>query len=242
MTFALDQHTSKPLYEQVGDVIRRRLVENDYRPGTPLPSEIQLARELGVSQGTVRKAINDLVAEHILYRRQGLGTFVSEHTEHRLLFVYFNIARDDGTRMLPKSDVRSFRRHTANREERQKLDLPSGAKVYRVERLRHFDDNAVMVEYLSIPSETFPDLGGNEPLPDHLYRHYQSEYGVTVAKAREELKAVAATTEQAGQLGLETGAPLLLIDRVVLTIQSLPVEWRRTLCNTAAYHYICERG
>ena len=92
MLLAMNENSSKPLYEQVGDLIRRRLVENIYRPGTALPSEIQLAGELGVSQGTVRKAINDLVAEHILFRRQGLGTFVSEHTEHRLLFVYFNLS------------------------------------------------------------------------------------------------------------------------------------------------------
>lgn len=242
MQMALNENTSKPLYEQVGDLIRRRLVENLYRPGTALPSEIQLAGELGVSQGTVRKAINDLVAENILYRRQGLGTFVSEHTEHRLLFVYFNIARDDGARMLPKSIVQSFRRHTASREERDKLRLPAGARVFRVERLRYFDEDVMMVEYLTLPCDRFEGLGTSEPLPDHLYRYYQSRYGVTVAKAREELKAVGADARQARQLGLEEGAPLLLIDRIALTIEATPVEWRRTLCNTDSYHYICERG
>ena len=242
MLLAMNENSSKPLYEQVGDLIRRRLVENVYRPGTALPSEIQLAGELGVSQGTVRKAINDLVAEHILFRRQGLGTFVSEHTEHRLLFVYFNVARDDGARMLPKSKILAFRKHTANREEREKLELAVGAKVFRLERLRFFEDDPMMVEYLSVACDLFVDLGGKEPIPDHLYRYYQSAYGITVAKAREELKAVGASETEAKLLGIGTGAPLLLIDRVAMTLEMQPVEWRRTICNTQSYHVICERG
>ena len=70
-----------------------------------LPSEIQLAAELNVSQGTVRKALNDMVAEHLLFRQQGIGTFVSEHTERRALFLYFSIVGNDGARILPESNI-----------------------------------------------------------------------------------------------------------------------------------------
>ena len=241
MSMGLSDNTSKPLYEQVGELIRSRLVQNVYRPGTALPSEIQLAGELGVSQGTVRKAINDLVGENILYRRQGLGTFVAEHTETSLLSLYFNVARDDGKRTLPVNKVLSFRRHTASREEREKLTLGAGAKVFRVDRLRSFEDDVMMVESLSIPFDRFPSLA-DEPLPNHLYRYYQAKYGVSVAKARERLKAVAATAEQAQQLGVKAGDPLLLIDRIALTIEGIPVEWRRSYCKTDAYHFHVDRG
>ena len=81
----------KPLYQQVDNIIRQRLIDGVWEPGDALPSEVQLASELKVSQGTVRKALNDMVAENLLFRRQGLGTFVSEHTERRSLFFYFNI-------------------------------------------------------------------------------------------------------------------------------------------------------
>ena len=242
MAMALGENSSKPLYEQVGDLIRRRLVENIYRPGGTLPSEIQLAGELGVSQGTVRKAINDLVAENILYRRQGLGTFVAKHTENRLLAMYFNVARDDGARMLPHNRIVSCRRHTANRQERDKLDLPSSAKVFRVERLRYFESDVMMVEYLTLPCDRFPDLGTNEPIPNHLYSHYQTKYGVTIAKMHEQLKAVGASAAQARQLGLKVGTPLLVIDRLAVTIEGTPIEWRRSFCDTSDYHFHCERG
>lgn len=242
MSMALSDNTSGPLYQQVGNLIRRRLVENVYRPGGVLPSEMQFAKELGVSQGTVRKAINDLVAENILYRRQGLGTFVSEHTENSLLAMYFNFSRDDGTRMLPHNRIVSCRRHTANREERDKLELASGAKVFRVERLRFFNDDVMMVEYLTIPCDLFPGLNADGPIPNHLYSHYQTKYGVTVAKTREQLKAVGANTDQARQLKLKVGAPLLLIDRIAVTIEDAHIEWRRSYCNTTDYNFHCERG
>lgn len=94
---------AKPLYAQVEEIIRQRLIDNYWNPGEALPSEIQLAAELGVSQGTVRKALNDMVAENLLVRRQGRGTFVSEHTERRALFLFFNLVGEDGTRTMPVS-------------------------------------------------------------------------------------------------------------------------------------------
>lgn len=239
---ALQQNSPKPLYEQVSDLLRRRLSDATYRPGSALPSEYELARELGVSQGTVRKALNDLVAERMLFRRQGLGTFVSQHAEQDLLFVYFNIARDDGTRRLPVSKTLSMRRHSASREERERLDLPAAAKVLRIKRLRSFDDDPMMIEYLALPAELFPDFAASEPAPDHLYQYYQSKYGLTVTKAHEKLKAVIAADADAKLLGISAGSPLLRIERVALTIEMRPVEWRISLCDTGSYHCLCERG
>ena len=87
---------AQTLYQKVDNIIRQRLIDNVWKPGDALPSEMQLAAELDVSQGTVRKALNDMVTENLLYRRQGLGTFVSEHTERRALFLYFSIVGNDG--------------------------------------------------------------------------------------------------------------------------------------------------
>jgi GntR family transcriptional regulator len=242
MSMALLQNSPKPLYEQVSDVLRRRVADATYRPGTALPSEYQLASELGVSQGTVRKALNDLVAERILFRRQGLGTFVAQHTEQDLLFVYFNIARDDGTRRLPVSKTLSIRRHPASREERDRLKLHAGAKVLRIKRLRFFEGDPMMIEYLALPAGLFPHFGEDEQAPDHLYQYYQSKYGLTVAKAQEKLKAVIASDDECKLLDVPAGTPLLRVDRIALTIEMQPVEWRISLCDTRGYHCLCERG
>ncbi len=92
----------RPLYRQVKAIFVRRLVEGVWSPGTALPSEGQLASEIGVSQGTVRKALDELAAENLLVRRQGRGTFVAEHDERRILFQFFKLVPDDGDPALPR--------------------------------------------------------------------------------------------------------------------------------------------
>ena len=232
----------KPLYEQVGDIIRQRLNDNVWRPGEAIPSEMQLAAELGVSQGTVRTALDDLVAENLLARRQGLGTFVCEHTERRALFLYFNLVRRDGSRMLPLSELVSCRQVKATAAERERLGLAAGDLVVRFSRVRRLHEVPVIVERIALPQRLFPDLGKGKMPPNHLYRFYQTEYGITVAKADEEASAVAATAAEAKRLQLQPGAPLLLIDRIAYSAIGEPIEWRQSRCNTQEYRYISQRG
>ena len=94
-----------PLYAQVIDLITARLTSGAWRPGQLIPGESRLASELQVSQGTVRKAVDDLVARNLLVRQQGVGTFVAEHDSHRALFHFFHIVASDGSRSLPDAHV-----------------------------------------------------------------------------------------------------------------------------------------
>jgi GntR family transcriptional regulator len=233
---------SKPLYAQVEEIIRQRLIDNYWNPGDALPSEIQLATELGVSQGTVRKALNDMVAENLLVRRQGRGTFVSEHTERRALFLFFNLVGEDGTRTMPVSRVLSCDHRKATAEERAQLELPAGAEVVTVQRVRSLHGDPVIVDRVTVSRALFPGLGGDVKLPENLYRLYQGEYGITIAKAQERVRAVSATPQEAKLLGLEASAPLLEIDRISLTLDARPVEWRVSRCNTSQHTYVAERG
>ncbi len=233
---------SLPLYQQVDNIIRRRLVDNVWKPGDALPSEMQLAAELDVSQGTVRKALNDMVAENLLYRRQGLGTFVSEHTERRALFFFFKIQGKDGSSSLPESELLDCKQTDPTKNEVERLELEPGAKVVRFTRVRSFQNVPSIVEGIALPQELFPDFGIELQPPNNLFRFYQSIYGVTVAKARELITAVSATRKEAGLLGIKAGAPLLQIDRTSMTIDGRPVEWRVSRCNTSSHHYVSERG
>ncbi|MEP4377833.1 MAG: GntR family transcriptional regulator [Alphaproteobacteria bacterium] len=238
----LKRAPGKPLYAQVEEVIRRRLIDNYWKPGDVLPSEFDLARELSVSQGTVRKALNDMVAENLLERRQGRGTFVSEYTERRALFLYFNLIGPDGERAMPVSRVLACEQRPATEHERDRLLLSPGANVIALHRVRSLDNDPAIVERLTLPQELFPGLGGDAKLPENLYRFFQGEYGVTVAKADESVRAVAADPLEAQLLGVMPDAPLLEIDRVAVTIDGRPIEWRVSRCNTTNYSYVAERG
>jgi len=231
---------ARPLYVQVKELMRARLSEGSWKPGRILPSEFELAAEFGVSQGTVRKALDELAVERLVVRRQGKGTFVAEHDEDRALFHFLKLLADDGGRALPESRVLGVKVARANAAERAVLALEEGAKVWRIDRLRQLSGRPAILEQVAAPEALFPGLGKEEPVPNTLYRLYEARYGVTVARAEERLKAVAASAAEAQALDIVPGAPLLAIDRIAFAIDGRPVEWRRSLCLTDRHHYLVE--
>ena len=203
---------------------------------------MQLAAELNVSQGTVRKALNDMVAEHLLFRQQGIGTFVSEHTERRALFLYFSIVGNDGARILPESNILSCEEKQPSALEQSKLELNDGDMIVRFNRIRYFNNVSTIIETICLPLEHFPGFGSEIDPPNNLFRFYQLSYGITIAKAEEHLKAIAATAEESTILNIHEGAPMLEIDRIARMLDGRPVEWRVSHCDTSNYRYVSERG
>lgn len=229
----------RPLYAQVRDRLIRRLVDGVWAPGEPLPSEMQLAAELGVSQGTVRKALDAMAAENLVVRRQGRGTFVARHDEERIMFQFFKLVGDDGSRSFPQSRVMSVQSARSNAGEREALKLERDARVVRIRRLRSMDGTPVIVETVTLPEATFPGLSDME-IPNNLYGLYVMHFGVTVASTRERLKAVATSAQDAETLGVAAGTPALKIDRLALSLERQPVEWRVSVCLTERFHYLSE--
>lgn len=232
----------RPLYAQVKDLLVQRLVAGAWRPGEALPSEFSLAAELKVSQGTVRKALDDLAAQNLVVRRQGRGTFVATHTPQRALFHFFHLVGDDGARALPSHRVLSLASAKASKAEAAALGLRANAAVTRLKRLRMLGGRVAIVESITLPGALFPRFAERlaDELPNELYRFYEEKYGVTVARAVERLKAVVASAEEAKWLGLRAGAPLLEIDRVAHGLDSRAVELRLSRCDTAHHHYLSE--
>ncbi len=227
------------LYIQIRDLLLAKIGSGEWLPGSIIPSEINLAQELGVSQGTVRKAITELVENNVLTRRQGRGTFVSNHDSARSLFYFFHIADKNGHKVLPDSYVLHCRSKPASRLEVAKLKLGAGTRIIRIERVRYFADKPTMIETITLPADPFSDLGSeeNHVLPNTLYEFYEKQYGITIHSADEELRAVAASRHDAKILGLEVGTPLLEIERVALTLNKTPVELRISRCSTRKHHY-----
>jgi len=228
---------SNPLYRQVRALLVDRMIKRVWRPGEALPSEMQLAAELGVSQGTVRKALDDLVAQSLLVRRQGRGTFVNEHDQRRSLFHFFKLVSDRGEHRLPTSRLLGIKTAPAGPDEAAALDLRSGSRVIRIARVRSLGGRPAIFERISVPAALFPGLGRDQPLPNTLYALYAERFGVMVAEAREQLRAVAADATAARRLGVAVNAPLLEIRRVAIALDGRPVELRVSLCETGDCRY-----
>ncbi|MCP4286201.1 MAG: GntR family transcriptional regulator [Gammaproteobacteria bacterium] len=230
---------SIPLYMQIKDLLVARVTEGEWSPGDIIPSEIQLARELSVSQGTVRKAITELVETNVLVRRQGRGTFVAIHDGDRALFHFFHIVNDNGTKTLPECRTLSCRRKRASRQQALKLNLVSGAQIICIERIRILDNQPTILETIILPTELFGNFGKSRTcdLPNTLYEMYETQFGITIHQAEERLRAVAASDHDVSLLGLEIGTPLLEIERIALTLDGTPVELRISRCNTTGHYY-----
>lgn len=230
----------RPLYRQVKELLIGRIADRTWSPGEGIPSEQQIAADLGVSQGTVRKALDEMTVENLLVRRQGRGTFVARHDEARILFQFFKIVPDGEKPTFPESVLREVSRGPANMSEREKLKLGPGEPVIRIARLRSLRGRVTISEYLSMPARLFPGLADEGEVPNNLYDLFAARYGITVSGGAEIVKAVAASAEDAALLGLPEGAPLLAVDRVATALDGTPVEWRYSLCDTAACGYVSD--
>jgi GntR family transcriptional regulator len=226
----------RPLYRQARDLLVKRIVDGQWPPGAALPSESEIAADLGVSQGTIRKALDELEAEKFVVRRQGKGTFVARHDEARILFQFFKLIPDSGESEFPESQILAVEADSADARTAAALDLRAGARVVRIERLRSLAGQVCIVERIALPRALFPGIEKRE-LPNNLYELYRSDFGVTIVRASEKLKAVAATRREAKPLGLQPGAPLLSIDRIAIAADGRPAEWRLSLCRTERLHY-----
>jgi GntR family transcriptional regulator len=225
-----------PLYQQVRDLLVRRLADGEWQPGKSIPSEYQLARELGVSQGTVRKALDALASEHLLVRQQGRGTFVAEIDEQHILFHFFKLRADDGAQRFPTSQVIDVTVAPAGIDERELLALGEGDEVVRIRRLRSLAGETMIFEEISLPGTIFGTFATCE-LPNNLYGLYASKFGVTVAQVSERLKAVVLEGQRAALLQVAERTPALKIDRIAWDLEARPVEWRVSYCLTERFHY-----
>lgn len=232
----------QPLYQQVKQVLLQRLANHAWKPGDLLPSEPRLAQELGVSPGTVRKALDEMTAQNLLVRRQGKGTFVTTHSPDRALFHFFHMVRNDGIRELPDSKVLSIRQTAANRNERDKLDLTPSGKVVRIKRVRAFDGNPAIYEAIAVCAKRFASLDKfrSGDLPNTIYRLYEEQFNVVVTRAEERIRAAAADRTDAKYLNIPAGSPVLEIDRLAFGHENNAIEWRVSRCLTTEHYYLSE--
>ena len=235
---------AQPLYAKVGALLIDRLISGEWKPGQAIPSEFAIAAELGVSQGTVRKALDDMTAQGLVVRKQGRGTFVAEAEDQSILFRFYRLtpnsapdsASEDETGF-PQSEYVSRTQARANEQEKQVLNLTDGDQVWRFERLRYNGEQPILFEKLVLPCPVFPGLDENTRLPNNVYQFYSEHYGIIVATVKEELRAIIAPDSVALLLDLPSNSPLLEIDRRAVALDGRIVEWRVSLCRSDTMHY-----
>lgn len=229
-----------PLYRRVKLVLLRAIESGRYAAGCALPSEGELAAALRVSIGTLRHAVDELVAEHILVRRQGRGTFVALHNTDRFLFQFFHVERSDGLRQVPQVELVSFERTRLDEDAAQALGVAPGEPAFQIENRLRLQQRAVIYDRLLLPTLLFKGLTEKRfrERPSTIYHLYQTEFGITVTQARERARAVAADRGVARVLGVPPGTPVMQVRRTALTFGERPVEYRISTINTAYHDYV----
>lgn len=233
-----------PLYKEVKQALTLQLAGGEWPPGEPLPSESALAQRFKVSIGTVRKAVDELVAERAVVRHQGRGTYVSSHSAKRLLFHFFHMVPRAGDKLYPETKTLDFRSGRAAPAEAAKLAIAAGDAVWRIRNVLTLEGAPVLVDDIVLPRSRFADLSERvfTRREDTIYNLYQARYGLNVLRISERLRATLAEAGVARLLGVKRGAPLLEINRVALTYHDAPVELRRSLVNTEQHEYFSDIG
>ncbi|THF56566.1 GntR family transcriptional regulator [Pseudothauera rhizosphaerae] len=234
--------TFSPLYRQIKTLILQALEAGEWRPGQAIPSEQELAARFSVSQGTVRKAIDEMAAENLLIRKQGKGTFVASHNDPRSFFRFLRLVPMDGDISHPQSIPLDCWKAKAGQEASRMLGIELGAPIIILRRLLRFAMKPVVIDEIYLPGEIFQGLS-METLQDwngSLYSLFETRFGLRMIRAQERIRAVGADRSTAEALKVAEGTPLLSVERVTYTYGDKPVEWRRGLYLTAEHFYLNE--
>jgi GntR family transcriptional regulator len=236
-----------PLYLQIKTLILQRLHAGEWKPGEPIPSEMELAARFGVSQGTMRKAIDELAAENLVVRRQGKGTFVATHAEQHVQYRFLKLVPDTGnpnTEGPAERTIVECRRQRAAADVARALALKTGDAVWQVRRVLAYGGVPTILEELWLPGTPFKGLTAERLESWHgpMYSLFETEFGVRMVRAEEKIRAVLPDTAQAELLQVTTATPLLSVERVAHTYHDTPMELRRGLYRTDTHHYYNELG
>ncbi len=231
-----------PLYQQIKSLILNSLRVGEWKPGEMIPSEMELAGRFHVSQGTVRKAIDEMAAENLLLRRQGKGTFVATHAEQQVQFRFLKLVPDSGTQGSEgpaQRDIIECRRSRATADVARALALRNGDTVLQARRVLSFGGVPIILEDIWLPAAPFKGLTA-EQLANYqgpMYALFETEFNVRMVRAEEKIRAIPATDLHVMHLKVPLGTPLLSVERVAYTYRDEPMELRRGYYRTDTHHY-----
>ena len=227
------------LYMQVRSKILEAIRSGEWHAGDAIPPEKKLCERFGISIGTLRKAVDELTASGMLIRHQGRGTFVARHSHDRYLFFFFHLMGQDGHKEYPAVEFLKLRTTKADSYASEALKIKAGSPVWQLTNRLSLRNEVVSLDEIYLPQALFTDL--NEASlrvrQTTLYQMYQDDYGHTVMRAEERVRAVLANAMQARRLKIIVGTPLLQIVRIAYTIDNQPIELRYSFAQTSKCEY-----
>jgi GntR family transcriptional regulator len=231
-----------PLYQQIKGLILQSLEAGEWRPGELIPSEMELAARFKVSQGTVRKAIDELASENLVMRRQGKGTFVATHAAQQVQYRFLKLHPDAGDLQgegRAERHILDCRRLRAPAEVARALALRTGDAAMHVRRILSFAGVPTILEDIWLPGHAFKGLTIEQmsSYQGPTYAMFELDYGVRMVRADEKIRAVLPDAEQAQLLNIPGSTPLLSVERTAFTYNDVPMELRRGLYRTDTHHY-----
>jgi GntR family transcriptional regulator len=231
-----------PLYSQIKTLILQSLQAGEWKPGEAIPSEMDLAARYQVSQGTVRKAVDELAADNLVIRRQGKGTFVATHNESQVQFRFLKLVPDDGapgSEGPAEREILECKKSRASSEIAKLLGLRSGDAVLQIRRVLSFKHIPAILEDIWLPAAPFKGLTAEQlaNYPGPSYALFETEYNVRMLRADEKIRAVRPSAEQSLLLKVKQDTPLLFVERVAFTYRDTPMELRRGYYRTDTHHY-----
>jgi GntR family transcriptional regulator len=245
-SFRIDRQDKLPLYEQIERNLRDLILGGRLQPGETIPPEWDLAGMYGVSRLTVRRALDDLVRQDWLNRRQGVGTFVSRPTVAVISPSQLSFTREMlAVGWRPSSRLLSSRTVPASPTPANRLSLAEGDILVEIVRLRLADDVPILHETAYLSSQRYPGLEEDPTLENgSLYDCLSAHYGVVVARVDQTLKAVLLDDEQARLLGAEPGSPSILSECVAYTAEGETVEYSVSVAHNeySQFYFSFRRG
>jgi GntR family transcriptional regulator len=231
-----------PRYQRLRDEMVALVAARHWRPGEAIPTEQALAKSYDVAVGTVRKAVDLLVAEGLLERFQGRGTFVRRASFDSSLFRFFRFQTRQGERRIPESRILRREIVEAPSAVAATLQIPNGAKVIQMSRLRLIDGMPMLAEEIWLPFDRFAAFAQLEltEIGDLLYPVYEAQCNQVIASATETLTVEAIGPLHARLLRIEPGTPAVVIERLAYGYDRQPLEWRRSRGPASEFIYQAE--
>lgn len=231
--------TFSPLYQQIKNLLLQSLSNGEWNAGDMIPSEVELSARYKVSQGTVRKAIDELAAENLLVRRQGRGTFVGTHQESEIRFRFLSMKAYSGEKIITHSHIVDVQTMVVPDAVREHLGLNKQDLVSEITRILSFNGKPEVLEKIYLPTEMFPDVTVVKlsTYKGTLYGWFESEYNLRMIRAVEKIRAVKANAAVISLMEVGESEPLLFVERISYTYADKPVEVRHGWYLTADYYY-----
>ncbi|GGH80930.1 GntR family transcriptional regulator [Pullulanibacillus pueri] len=233
----IDKHSPIPIYYQIEEFLKEKIVSKQYEVDQAIPSERELSEVFGVSRMTIRQALNDLVTEGYLYREKGKGTFVAAQKIEQPLHEVTGFSEDMLKRgMVPATRIIQFGETDADKQIAAYLKINEHDPIYKIERLRLADERPIALEHTYVPVHLVPNLT-EDIVKESFYSYVEQHLQLEISHAEQTIEAGLANSKQASLLEISQGSPVLFIQQLTCLTNEQPIEWVRSTYRADRYKF-----